>query len=40
MQPGVILDYDKNGRVVGIEMLKLSARVKPKTLKTLKFETV
>ncbi len=40
VQPGVILDYDKNGRVVGIEMLGLSTRVKPKTLKTLQFETV
>ena len=40
VQPGVILDYDKKGRVVGIEMLGLSTRVKPKTLKTLQFETV
>lgn len=40
VQPSVIWDYDKKGRVVGIEMLGLSTRVKPKTLKTLQFETV
>jgi uncharacterized protein YuzE len=40
VQPGVIWDYDKKGRVVGIEMLGLSTRAKPKTLKTLQFETV
>lgn len=40
VQHGVIWDYDKKGRVVGIEMLGLSTRVKPKTLKTLQFETV
>ncbi len=33
VQPGVILDYDKDGRVVGIEMLGLSRRTPPDKLK-------
>jgi len=39
VQPGVILDFDKEGRVVGIEMLALSTRTEPDTLKVLQFET-
>lgn len=27
IQPGVILDFDKNNQVVGIEILNLSARI-------------
>jgi uncharacterized protein YuzE len=30
VQPGVILDFDAEGRVVGIEILHLSSRVAPK----------
>ena len=40
VQPGVILDYDQNGFVVGIEILALSARVQPEKLRILQFETV
>jgi uncharacterized protein YuzE len=40
VQPGVILDFDAQGRVVGIEMLRLSARVVPEQLRVLQFETV
>jgi len=40
VQPGVILDFDKNGRVVGIEILDLSKRVTPEKLRVLQFETV
>jgi len=40
IQPGVILDYDAKGNVVGIEILGLSQRVPVETLKTLQFETV
>lgn len=29
VQPGVILDYNAEGKVVGVEMLELSRRVKP-----------
>jgi len=39
VQPGVILDFDKEGRVVGIEMLALSTRTEPDTLNVLQFET-
>jgi uncharacterized protein YuzE len=40
VQPGVILDFDKNNRVVGIEILVLSTRVKPDILKIVQLETV
>ena len=40
VQPGVVLEYDANNRVVGIEILDLSARVAPETLRVLRFETV
>ena len=39
VQPSVILDFDKGGRVVGIEMLVLSTRTEPETLNVLQFET-
>lgn len=39
VQPGVILDYDANGSVIGIEMLDLSKRVSSENLKSLQFET-
>lgn len=38
-QPGVILDFDKDGRVVGIEILALSTRTTPEKLRVLQFET-
>ncbi len=40
VQPGVILDYDANGRVVGVELLTLSLRTQPEKLQILQFETV
>jgi uncharacterized protein YuzE len=39
VQPGVILDFDKDGRVVGMEMLDISTRTEPETLRVLQFET-
>ncbi len=39
VEPGVILDFDENGRVVGIEMLDLSSRIDPERLRVLQFET-
>lgn len=39
VQPGVILDYDQDGRVVGIEILALSTRIEPEKLRILQFET-
>ena len=40
VQPGVILDFDKHGRVVGVEMLSLSTRTTPDKLRVFQFETV
>ncbi|MBU4274148.1 MAG: DUF2283 domain-containing protein [Actinomycetia bacterium] len=39
VQPGVILDYDANGIVIGVEFLALSKRVDVDKLKNLQFET-
>ena len=39
VEPGVILDFDEAGKVVGFELLNLSARTEPATLKALQFET-
>ena len=36
--PGVILDFDGEGRVVGIEMLNLSSRVAADKLRVMEFE--
>ena len=40
VQPGVILDFNDAGNVVGIEMLNLSARVAPEQLRIVQIETV
>jgi uncharacterized protein YuzE len=40
VQPGVILDFDSDGRVVSIEILGPKGRVPAETLKSLHFETV
>ncbi|HEX9913218.1 MAG TPA: DUF2283 domain-containing protein [candidate division Zixibacteria bacterium] len=39
VQPGVILDFNKEGKVVGIEILNLSRRMTPDQLRVLQFET-
>ena len=39
IKPGVILDYDVNDNVVGIEILGLSKRVPVEMLKSLQFDT-
>jgi len=39
VQPGVILDFNAEGKVVGIEILELSTRVTPQQLNILQFET-
>ena len=40
VSPGVILDYNAAGKVVGIEMLYLSKRVATEKLDRMQFETV
>ena len=40
VQPGVILDFDAQGRVVGIEILNLSSWMTLEQLRVLQFETV
>ena len=40
IRPGVVLDYDDKGQVVGIEILGLSRRVSADRLRMLQFETV
>lgn len=39
VQPGVILDFDENNLVVGIEILDLSTRMAPDMMRVLQFET-
>jgi uncharacterized protein YuzE len=38
VQPGIILDFNAGGRVVGIEILNFSTRVAPEQLQGFKFE--
>uniref|UniRef100_A0A7V1EI73 DUF2283 domain-containing protein n=1 Tax=candidate division WOR-3 bacterium TaxID=2052148 RepID=A0A7V1EI73_UNCW3 len=40
VQPGIVLDFDADGKVVGIEILNLSTRIKPEQLRILQYETV
>jgi uncharacterized protein YuzE len=39
VQPGVILDFNADGKVVGIEIFDLSIRMSPDQLKILQYET-
>ena len=39
VQPGVILDFNAAGHVVGIEILNLSMRTAAEQLRVLQFET-
>jgi uncharacterized protein YuzE len=40
VRPGVILDFDRNGQVVGVEFLGIRARTSERELVSLSFETV
>ena len=40
VQPGVVLDYDAAGNMVGVKILNLSKRVAPERLRVLQLETV
>ena len=38
VQPGIILDFNENNQVVGVEILKVKNRVPLANLKEMKFE--
>ena len=40
IQPGVILDYDENDKVVGIEFLSISSRASEEELSSIQFNAV
>jgi uncharacterized protein YuzE len=40
VEPGVILDFDIDNRLIGIEILHLSTRVPPERLTMVQLETV
>jgi uncharacterized protein YuzE len=40
VQPGVVLDFSANGKVVGVEILELSTRVDADKLNIFQLETV
>ena len=39
VRPGVILDFDENDTVVGVEFLGISARATKEELSTMQFQT-
>ncbi|MBI5205582.1 MAG: DUF2283 domain-containing protein [Nitrospirae bacterium] len=39
VQPGIVLDFNSEGKVVGIEILNLSNRMTDDQLKVLQYET-
>lgn len=39
VQPGVILDYDKDGQVVGVELMGVKARSHGQSLRQILFQT-
>ncbi len=40
VEPGVILDLNAGGKVVGVEILDVSSRTRPDQLKSFTYETV
>jgi uncharacterized protein YuzE len=40
VQPGIILDFNEDGNVIGVEILNLSTRVDLEQLRILQFETI
>jgi len=39
VRPGVILDFDEKGQVVGVEFLRIKARLAEEELTSLQFQT-
>ena len=40
VESGIILDYDENHTVIGVEILKMRDRIDPDQLRDLKFKAV
>ena len=40
VRPGIILDFDANDRVVGVEFLRISERAAQEELSSIQFQTV
>lgn len=40
VQSGIILDFNSEGNVIGVEILSISSRVDLDMLRTLQFETI
>lgn len=40
VRPGIILDFDENDQVVGVEFLGISARATAEELSSMQFQTV
>jgi len=39
VQPGVMLDFDENDQVVGVEFLRISSRASQEELSSIQFQT-
>ena len=39
VEPGIILDFDSEGKVVGVEFLNISSRTTPEELSSIQFQT-
>jgi uncharacterized protein YuzE len=39
VQPGIVLDFNTNGKVVGVEFLNISQRVPEKDLSNFQYQT-
>lgn len=39
VQPGVILDFDENDQVVGVEFLRISSRASQEELSSIQFQS-
>ena len=39
VRPGVILDFDENDRVIGVEFLHISSRATPEKLSAIQFQS-
>jgi len=39
VRPGIILDFDEDDRVVGVEFLNISSRATEEELKTMEFQS-